>query len=522
MRRRNLLAGVGAALALGVAGGARGQGQVALSGDPEELVAAARDLAARPYAPVRPALSPPFDRLDYDSFRGVRPRPGRAAALGLGERFRADLLPPGWLFRDAVSLALPGHDTAFDPALFDFDPRYFPEPAPGPAAPGMGFSGLRLTTPLNRPGLWDEVLVIQGASYFRGLARATVYGLSARALALGTGGAAPEEFPVTRHISVFDVAGDRLGLGLLVDSPRASAALLATLEPGAETVMDCALHLFPRVAIADAGIAPLTSMFQHNDLGPGAIDDFRPAVHDSDLLVIDNGAGERLWRPLANPARVEMSAFGDDNPRGFGLVQGPADFQRFRDAEAAYHRRPTGWITPRGDWGRGAVMLLEIPTRDEFADNIVAFWRPTEPLQPGAHRFDYRLSWRVPGLADLPQPTGPLPYQPVRSASGIEPNARQGRLYVVDFVPSPGWGGSAPPVDALMLDLSAGQGGRLSGEAVYALAPEPGTIRTSFVFMPDAGAAVSELRLVLRRAIDGVPVSPVWLHRWTPARDGGV
>ena len=521
MRRRTLLRGAGASLALGVLGLPRAGARTGADG-PEALVAAARALAAGPHAPERPAPSPPFDRLDYDAHRAIRPRPGRAAALPLGDRFRADLLPPGWLFRDPVTVSLPGHDTAFSPSLFDFDPRLFPDGPPASAAPGMGFAGLRLTTPLNAPDRWDEVLAIQGASYFRGLARATVYGLSARALALGTGGPGPEEFPVTRHIAVFDASGDRVHFGLLVDSPRAAAALIATLTPGAETVMDCALHLFPRETLADAGIAPLTSMFQHNDLGPGAIDDFRPAVHDSDVLVIDNGAGERLWRPLANPARVQMSAFVDPGARGFGLIQTPADFSRFRDAEAAYHRRPSAWVTPRGDWGPGAVMLLEIPTRDEFADNIVAFWRPEAPLAPGAHRFDYRLAWRAPGPAHLPDPAGPLPFQPLRSASGIDPNARDSRLYVVDFAPAPDLPGPPPGAETLALEVSADEGGITSGQALYALEPEAGALRASFVLTPaSAEVAAVELRLRLRRRSDGAPASPVWLQRWTRARGGG-
>ena len=33
-------------------------------------------------------------------------------------------------------------------------------------------------------------------------------------------------------------------------------------------------------------------------------------------------------------------------------------------------------------------MLVELPSADEFTDNIVAFWRPAEPLVPGAeHRL---------------------------------------------------------------------------------------------------------------------------------------
>ena len=76
-----------------------------------------------------------------------------------------------------------------------------------------------------------------------------------------------------------------------------------------------------------------------------------------------NGGGERLWRPLRNPASVEISAFADENPRGFGLIQRFRDFEHYQDAEAHYEQRPSAWVEPRGDWGRGAVMLDELPTR---------------------------------------------------------------------------------------------------------------------------------------------------------------
>lgn len=481
---------------------------------PEAMIAAARERAARSWtSPARPLLAP-FDALDYDRHRAIRPLPGRAAALPLGDAFRADLLAPGWLFDVPLRIALPGHDTAFAPGMFSFDPAKFDLPDPLPDTPGMGFAGLRLLTPLNDPARWDEVLVLQGASYFRALARDTVYGLSARALALNTGGPGPEEFPVTEAISVFQ-AGDSLHLGCLIDSPRAAAALIARLHPGAVTRMECSLHLFPRERLADAGIAPLTSMFQHSAMGPARIDDFRPAVHDSDVLVIDNGAGERLWRPLANPATLQMSGFADRSPRGFGLLQSPTDFSAFRDAEARYHRRPSAWVRPQGDWGAGAVMLLEIPTMDEFADNIVAFWRPEAPLDPGEHRFDYDLDWLAPGAAHLPPDD--LPLHPVAMASGVDPNTRTARLFVLDFAGAPG----TPLPANLSADLAPAPGVRLHGQALYTLPEAPDTLRFSVLLTPDDGTDAAELRLTLRHP-SGRPASPVWLHRWTRAAGGGV
>jgi periplasmic glucans biosynthesis protein len=515
--RRTALAGV-LALTLPLPRLGRADGLSDVPSTPDAMVAAAKALAEQDFRPPPRQLLAPFDALDFDSYRGIRPRAGYAGDLPLGEQFRADLLPPGWLFPEPVYIALPGHDTRFKPEVFTYDPRLVTPPAPGAGqdthSADMGFSGLRLRTPLNHPERWDEVLVLQGASYFRALARDTVYGLSARALALGTGGPVPEEFPVTRAIRVF-AAGSQVQFGCLIDSARASAALIATLTPGGVTRMDCALHLFARETLSDAGIAPLTSMFQHNGLGPARIDDFRPGVHDSDVLLIDNGAGERLWRPLANPASLQMSAFVDNGPRGFGLIQSKTSFADFQDAEGAYQRRPSAWVAPRGDWGRGAVMLLEIPTMDEFADNIVAFWRPETPLARGPHRFDYELSWRAPGPDVLEDQRYPL--VPVRAGSGIEPNDKLGRLFVLDFATMSGHQLATLPD----MSVTAGPGTVIDGTALYAVADRPGVIRASFVLTPDAGTDSTELRLQLQDAA-GAAMAPVWLYRWTRRADGNV
>lgn len=507
MNRRGFLAGTTAGL------GMAGLPLKASGPDgPESLIAAAERLSNSPFMVPDSKLHPPFDTVTYDSYRGIRPRDGASGNLALGAGYRADLLPPGRLFPEPVAVDLPGHDTRFSPRLYDYDPRYFAGvdiPADGR---GMGYSGLRLRYRLNAPDRLDDVLVLQGASYFRALARDTAYGLSARALALGTGGPTPEEFPRFTRIVVFDT-DDGLSLGCLVDSPRAAAAFLARLRPGIRTQMECSLHLFPRETIDDVGIAPLTSMFQHNAMGPARIDDFRPAVHDSDALVMDNGAGERLWRPLANPAALQMSAFQDHGPRGFGLLQTPTEFGYFRDQEAAYHRRPSAWVTPRGDWGQGAVMLLEIPTANEFADNIVAFWRPDQALAPGARRFDYLLEITAPGLDGPPAEAGQM--VPARSASGIEPNSGDARLFVIDYQ------GDTSRMDGAILEAETFAQGRITGTALYALRDRPHTWRASFLFTPADGQDVAELRLRLRAA-DGTPLAPVWLYRWTRRHDGSV
>ena len=111
------------------------------------------------------------------------------------------------------------------------------------------------------------------------------------------------------------------------------------------------------------------------------VDDYREAVHDSTGLLIWNGKGEQIWRPLANPRELQISAFTDSGPRGFGLMQRERKFGDYQDLEAHYEKRPSLWVEPIGDWGEGIVELVEIPSNREVNDNIVAFWRPHDPLK---------------------------------------------------------------------------------------------------------------------------------------------
>src|SRR5690606_9416292 len=147
------------------------------------------------------------------------------------------------------------------------------------------------------------------------------------------------------------------------------------IRPGEETLIDVTARVFPRVDLDAAGIAPLTSMFQFDAADRAGIDDYRDAVHDSDGLAIHDASGDVSWRALHNPASLQHSTFDGGTPRGFGLMQRKRGFSDYGDAEARYDRRPSLWVEPLDDWGQGRVHLVEIPTADEYQDNIVAFWR---------------------------------------------------------------------------------------------------------------------------------------------------
>ncbi|HEY0052706.1 MAG TPA: glucan biosynthesis protein, partial [Caulobacteraceae bacterium] len=286
-----------------------------------------------------------------------------------------------------------------------------------------------------------------------------------------------------------------------MDSPSVAGAYRFAITPGAATVFDVEARLYPRRTIADAGAAPLTSMFWFGgpDPLPDASADYRSAVHDSDGLEILSGAGERLWRPLASPARLQTSAFADHNPRGFGLTQRARAFDAYGDLTARYDRRPSAWIEPSGDWGAGAVMLVELPTRTEYEDNIVAFWRPAEPWMAGSEvRLAYRLSW---GDGVSP-PTGLA--RVIRSRQGAADPA-PARLFTIDFP-----GGSIPTDRAIRLDVTASAGQVISADVQRSA--DPDLMRASFRYMPPARGA-AELRA--RLMADNQPASETWAWRWS-------
>jgi glucans biosynthesis protein len=475
----------------------------------DAVVAEARAAAAEPYARPLMKMAPPFADLRYDAFRAIRFREDRRLFADGTRAFQMELLPPGHHFQDRIGIDLVAADgrvqpVAFSTDYFDFHPDYFPFPdgrAPAGIAADMAFSGLRFRSPINRPGVWDEVAVFQGASYFRAVAHDTLFGLSARGLAIGTAGPEPEEFPIFKHFWVHEPRpGDRaLRLQALLDSESVAGAFDVLLEPGTVTALTVEAVLFPRREIATVGIAPLTSMYYFGPENRADVDDFRDAVHDSDGLRIVNGSGERLWRPLRNPPRVETSAFRDDNPRAFGLIQRARTFEHYSDAEVHYERRPSAWVEPIGAWGAGAVMLAEIPSADEFTDNIVAFWRPAAPLAEGSEaRFAYRLSFGTTQPEDLPLA------RVVGTRSGLSILDGRERVFVVDF--------DLGMIDFVTLDprleTSAGE---VKGVSIQKL-PGGNLARIGFHFV--AGTlAEAEFRLWLES--EGKEASEIWLYRWS-------
>jgi glucans biosynthesis protein len=197
---------------------------------------------------------------------------------------------------------------------------------------------------------------------------------------------------------------------------------------------------------------------------------------------------------------LQISAFSDTGPRGFGLIQRERRFAEYEDLAAAYNRRPSVWIEPIGAWGRGHVMLVEIPSTEEVHDNIVAYWRPVTPLAAGAElSLTYRLTWGW----DVPDLNGLL--RVVRTLSGAGPDGR--RRFVVDFA---GEGQASIRASAVQVMAQANPGAMV--DAVITENPEVNGLRLRFDLETD-GAAQVEMRVDLRSGERAV--AETWVYRWS-------
>lgn len=453
---------------------------------------------------VKPAmeLPEPFNKLSYDQYRDIRFKTEQA--IWRGEKLDAELqlFPMGWLYDMPVDIWLVEEGAArrlkADNRLFSLGPLV----GTGPDEAPFGFSGFRIHGPLNRADYFDEYVVFQGASYLRAVGRGENYGASARGLAINTARPGGEEFPFFRSFWIEKPKPGTHGIVVhaLLDSPSLTGAYRFAIESGETTNMDVEAVLFPRKSIPHVGLAPLTSMYLHAPASTKRPFDFRPAVHDSDGLAVFNGGGERLWRPLNNHKTLQISAFVDKDPKGFGLAQRQRAFNAFQDLEAHYERRPTVWVEPKGAWGEGFIELIEIPVDVEIHDNIVAFWKPAKGLEAGGvYEFAYRMSW---GEAVPAAWSGAYVSSTRVGAAKTEGHT----LFVIDF--------EGPAVKELRdlpvcnLSQSAGK----TSNIVVQRNPEISGVRVTFELNPE-GAELVELRCALRAA-DQL-ISESWLYRWT-------
>jgi periplasmic glucans biosynthesis protein len=465
------------------------------------LKARARFMAARHFT-SRPTPDNSLDALDYDAMGQIRFR--REAALW---RDRAGFDAVEFFHESkyahrpvSIYLVEDGHarPILYSEALFDIL-----EAAAGRLPSGLGFAGFRVMNPVGE-GDW---MAYVGASYFRAASPFNQYGLSARAIAIDTAAPGPEEFPAfTTFWLEHDGAGDLVVSALLEGAAVVGAYRIVHRKVAAGLIQELEAALNFRGPVRRLGVAPLTSMFWYGQADRSTAIDWRPQIHDSDGLAIWTGAGERIWRPLANPPRVVTNAFTDRDPHGFGLMQRDRIFDDYQDDGVFYDRRPSAWVEPIGPWGAGSVQLVEIPTAAETDDNIVAFWTPAKPVGAGdAMTLRYRLHW----CSEEPTAVGVAKVVATRVGVGGRPGrppAPGVRKFVVDFA-----GGRLPGLGT-QSGVQAAVNVRPGQAMAVAAYPVVGTDRWRLMFdVAVAAGNVVDLRAFLRLGAESL--TETWIYQ---------
>ena len=486
----------------------------------DALVQEARALADKPYTAPQPVASEQvLHAIDYDAWGAVHFNTDKALFADGPGRFPLTFFPLGRYFRAPVGMYVvtPEGDALFARAL-EYDAADFDIPSDNPMRhlpPDAGFAGFRLQESRlgnqnERPWRRNDWVAFLGASYFRAIGALYQYGASARGVAVNTSVAGvSEEFPRFSRF-YFETPqddGPTVTVWALLEGASVTGAYQFVMTRDRAVRMDIKARLFLRQDVQRLGLAPLTSMYWFSETEKPTAADWRPEVHDSDGLALRTGAGESIWRPLANPAASRVTAFADASPRGFGLCQRDRDFDHYLDG-VFYNRRPTIWVQPQGDWGRGSVQLVELPTGSEFDDNVVAMWVPEAAARAGnAYQLDYRLHWvdREPFETPLAQCSATrLGMAPLAETGG-----RRLRRFAVAFQGGPLADLPAGVQPEAVISAARGKIERVMVEAV----PDdvPGHWRAFFDW-PEDGAGALDLRLYLR--LKDEALTETWLYTY--------
>jgi glucans biosynthesis protein len=480
----------------------------------------ARALAAVPYQPPQHPPRAVLEQIDYDAHGKLRFKAEDALFANGPGCFPVTFFAMGRYFQTPVRMHV--IDAQGAAQEIRYAPGYFDMPADSPAhnlGAHAGFAGFRIQESrlADQQHLdWhsNDWAAFLGASYFRAIGGLYQYGLSARGIAVNVAvNGQAEEFPAFTDFYFAPPADDSATMTVyaLLDGPSISGAYRFHLERSHAVIMDVEAVLFLRRDIERLGLAPATSMYWYSETMRRRQTDWRPEIHDSDGLALWSGNGERIWRPLNNPAQATVSAFQDRSPHGFGLLQRDRDFDHYLDG-VHYERRPDLWVEPLGDWGAGSVQLVELPTDDETHDNIVAMWVPAGKASAGSVLdLRYRLHW----TDDEPFPAPLARCVATRTGQGGEPGQERSAgstKFVVEFL---GGNLATLPFGVIPQAVVTAAHGTLGPASVE---PVPdgvaGHWRVRFDFTAESAEPV-ELRLYLR--LEDSALSETWLYQFHPA-----
>jgi len=189
-------------------------------------------------------------------------------------------------------------------------------------------------------------------------------------------------------------------------------------------------------------------------------------------------------------------------------MQRNRDFGNYQDLFRRYDKTPSVWVQPTGPWGEGEIHLVELPTENEYNDNIVAFWNPKE--QPQAlkpYSFSYTLKW---GLTESDMKINLEKDKVVATRIGVDARDPKVKQFAIDFAGPrlKRFTPENPPQAITSCSANAG----ISDSQIFPL-PDNGSWRVIVKLEPHNQDPV-DIRCTLQKGEE--VLTETWTYHWSP------
>lgn len=472
----------------------------------QDAVIQAKQLAAQSYSPA-PQIPEALRQIDENTFDRIAIKP--SASLWQTARFGIDPISAGYIYDQPVDLYEVTPDSVapivFDKNKFDWPSQAFAQTVPA----NLGFAGFSVHYPLTGQDSRDVMLTFLGGAQFGLVAANQVPGAHARGVAIDTGLPQGEKFPrFTKFWLVRPNPSDlQLTIYALLDGQSLTGAYEFVIRPnGSRVDVHVTASLFPRNGISRLGLAPMSTMYFYGQTGQRPQGQWRPAAYESDGLLMYTGEGNWIFRSLQNPATLRVSEFAADGIRGFGFMQRQTRFCQFEDVIARFERSPSLWVSTEAGFGKGKIVLVQIPTNSDVHENQIAFFQPSDAVDPDHPvSFAYTLS---AGNSDVAQEPLAQVRRPLIGTVKLNAGDKTEKAYRINLDFSGGKLSTLANNEPVIAQIDTADTATIQEQAVVPL-PEAGHWRLSMLLVPTGKPAVTiDASLSLNKKV----ISETWRY----------
>lgn len=471
-----------------------------------DVIIQAKQLAASSYQPIA-KIPESLTQIDQSTYGRIAFKP--SVQIWPSSRFGLRPIAAGYIYQRPVELyEVTPQSVApivFDKAQFDWPSPTFAQSVPA----NLGFAGFSVDYPLSGQDSRDQVLTFLGGAQLGVVAANQVEGAHARGVAIDTGLPQGEQFPMfTKFWLVRPEPTDHhLTIYALLDGESVTGAYEFVIRPdGARVNVHVTANLYPRTKIDRIGLAPLSTMYFYGQIGQRPAGQWRPAAFESDGLLMHLGEGNWVYRTLRNPAELRINQFDADGIRGFGFMQRQKRFCYFEDAIARYEKRPSLWVSTEAGFGKGKIVLVQIPTNSDLHENQIAFFQPAGPVD-AAHPLAFAYTLSV-GNSSVPDEPLAEVRRPLIGTAKVNPEDKTDKAYRINLDFAGGKLSGLAPNSPVIAQIDTGDTANILEQAVIPL-PEQGHWRLSMLLAPKGKA---ELHIEATLALGKKTLSETWRY----------